>query len=88
MNPSSYEETVTKVNMEILLLRKDLKRVGHPGIKRQVENEILQKENRLRLLMKKHINGGLIQTPAIQPSSEKETPPCQIRKVPRKSESK
>jgi len=88
MKPSHYEEKVTKVNVELLSLREDLKQVNTPTIRRYIENEIFQKENKLRLLIKKHINGSLPQTPAIQPLSEKETPPCQRRKVIRRSGSK
>jgi len=88
MKPSHYDETVTRVNMELLSLREDLKRVMTPSIRLHIENEILQKELRLHLLMKKHTNWSLTQTPVIQPLSKKEAPPCQIRKVPRRSGSK
>lgn len=88
MKPSDYENKPTRVKTEILLLKEDLKRVKHPGIKRQVENEILQKETKLRLLMKKHMSESLTQTPAIHPSTEKETPPCQIKKAIRRSGSR
>jgi hypothetical protein len=88
MKPSHFEEKVTRVNMELLSLKEDLKKVMTPTIRRYIENEIFQKENKLSLLMKKHINENLAQTPAIQPLSEKETQPCQTRKVIRRSGSK
>jgi hypothetical protein len=88
MKPSNYEQKVTTVNMELLSLKEDLERVKTPGIKRHLENVILQKETQLSLLIKKHINGSLTQTPAIQPSTEKETPPCQTIKVIRRSGSR
>jgi hypothetical protein len=88
MEPSGYEKKVAKLKMELLSLKEDLKQIKTPGIRRHLENEILQKEFGLRLLMKKHINGSLDQTPVIQPLSKKETPPCQIIKVIRRSRSK
>ncbi len=53
MNRSHYEAMVYKVNKEILLLKEDVKHVNHPGIKRGIENEIAQKQARVRLLMEK-----------------------------------
>lgn len=88
MKPSVYEEKVTRVNIEILSLKEDLKRVNTPGIRRHLENEILQKETQVRLLMKKNKNRSLTKTPAIQPLTEKETPPCQRRKLIRRSGSR
>ena len=88
MKPSYYEETVTRVNMELLSLKEDLKRVMTPCIRRNIENDIFQKENRLRLLMEKHINRSSTQAPVIHPVTKKETPPCQTIKVKRRLGSK
>lgn len=44
---------VYKVNKEILLLKEDVKHINHPGMKRAIENEIVQKQVRIRFLMER-----------------------------------
>jgi hypothetical protein len=53
MNRSHYEAMVYKVNKEIILLKEDIKHINHSGIKRSIENEISQKQTRVRILMEK-----------------------------------
>ena len=50
---SDYEQKFLGIKKEIVLLKEDLKWVKHPGTKRAIENQILQKQNRLSLLTEK-----------------------------------
>ena len=72
MNPSTHYQNLTKINMEIMSLKEDLRRVHTSSIKRQIENEISQKELRLRIFKAKHLDSISGKTQPLQPIPEKE----------------
>ena len=72
MTSSAHYQNLTKINMEIMSLKEDLRRVHTSNIKRQIENEISQKELRLRCLKAKHLASISPKNQPPQPLPERE----------------
>jgi hypothetical protein len=74
MEESLQYEHVAKINAQINSLKYDLGRVQTPSLKKQIENEIYQKENHLNLFLKKTTSKIHRQPYNTQPLSKNERP--------------
>ena len=59
MNRRSYLKKLTKLNMEMLSLKEDLKQIKTPFLKRYAEGALFTVEAALHLLIKRQNNGSL-----------------------------